>query len=383
MKFIILWLDALSPEKITPEITPFIYQLTKKYSFGIHKPVFGYSSVGAAFFSGLLPKESNQLYLYWKRKKFGNWLISFLPKKIASFAWLLKRFVMKKTFLARLIDKRILSLFSLSQDHYYHHPNCFPRKTIFGYILEKKLSYFDYNWPYQVINGCLKYTLFDKNNDQSAVEKFLKIAEKGNFNWLFFHLYELDKIGHKFGPDSREFKNHLRKVDSFVKVIFEKIITEKDLFLLWSDHGMLPVKRSIDIEKEISMYEKLSYFLDSTTARFWFSNKLVKEKVLKKISDLNCGQWISEKEAKRLSIDFSHSYYGESLFVINPGTIISPNFFQKDLVKGMHGYGSNLGEEKGFYLTNIRGGLKRELSTEKLFKIMLGGLNLFKSGNNS
>jgi predicted AlkP superfamily pyrophosphatase or phosphodiesterase len=374
MKLISLWLDAISPDKISKEKTPFLDSLSRKSNLGVHLPVFGFTSLGAAFYTGGSPVETNQFCLFWRQKDFLNQFLSYCPNFLVNGLFNLKRVLLGKTFLAKIPDKRLLTNFSLAQNYYYNHPRSLSGKTLLEYLREKKIQYLDYNWPYLVRNGRLSYEILVKQNDEDHVSRFVKLAKASEYQVLFLHLYDLDKIGHQFGPDSKEYLSCLRKVDSLVKQIFDSLIGPGDKFLIWSDHGMLKVKKLINLEKILPPQRGYVYFLDSTMARFWFSNQGTKTKVLRTLKSLSDGNLLSQEEKRHFKINFGHSKYGEEIFLCHPGVLILPNFFQKRPIKGMHGYDGRLKSERGFFMTNIQTG-KKSLGTQGIFSLIYNNLN--------
>lgn len=55
---------------------------------------------------------------------------------------------------------------------------------------------------------------------------------------------------------------------------------------------------------------------------------------------LGHGRTLSDEERRRLHVDFSDNRYGDILFWLDKGCVISPSFFQRSTgdLKGMHGY---------------------------------------------
>jgi hypothetical protein len=78
-------------------------------------------------------------------------------------------------------------------------------------------------------------------------------------------------------------------------------------------------------------------FLDLTTARFWFNNYSAKEKAIKILKKLRQGNILDERLANKLDV-FVNNEIGEAVFLLNPGYILLPNYFQKGNIKAMHVY---------------------------------------------
>jgi hypothetical protein len=128
----------------------------------------------------------------------------------------------------------------------------------------------------------------------------------------------------------KNFESLINKISSFTN--YESTI------IVNGDHGMSKIEFHLDVDKYInSNYQintsKIECFYDSTLARFW-SDDVDVLKNLKKDPVLNSqGSFIYEDSSKKFK-----KLYGDVIWCINDGGLIYPNFFQKSLVKGMHGY---------------------------------------------
>ena len=59
------------------------------------------------------------------------------------------------------------------------------------------------------------------------------------------------------------------------------------------------------------------------------------------------------------------------IFLVNTGVLIFPDFWNENIVKGMHGYDGKHQDMKAFYLLN-ENGKKEDLKVEELHKILNG-----------
>lgn len=317
MKTLILWIDAINKNFITEETMPFLSNLVEKYGVGELKQSFGYTSIAASFYTGLHPNKHNQFTLY-KRGRSG--LLKVLPKKIASF---------------------------LSQKRYYRE-NSLGVKSIFDYLRENNLRFLYYNWPI-IVSDKIRLS-FNRNNDKSKVDKFLKLCKR-DYDIYFLHLWDMDKCGHKYGTNSLNYKLKLREQDYLIKKVLSKFDLENDNIVIWSDHGMVNVNKTLDLESQLPNKKGYSYFLDSTMGRFWFENEKIKEEILDILKKVEDGHLLTEKEKKDWHIDLLKGY-GDKIFLVNPGVIIIPNFFQNNMARGMHGYNLSNKNELGIFIIN-------------------------------
>jgi len=377
MKTLILWLDALKKEDITPKETPFLYSFGQKYGIGRHKQVFGYNSVPASFMTGVYPKTHNQFTLYWydPLQTTKNPLLNLFPPKIVSYYFNLQRFIKGEDFFAPLIRSG-QAVFSLAQKKFYHHQNALAVPTLFNLLDKKGFHFLAYNWPLLATNNGSKLTPFVKGNDGSKAGKFLSLIKNQSFDLYFLHLWDLDKAGHCFGPRAEETKKVLRQQDYLAEKIINHFSLEKDLILIWSDHGMVEVKGFVDLQEYLPENGKgFLYFLDSTMARFWFKDRGVKKRVMKALSGIKKGHFLTVDELEKFKVDFSHQKYGEEIFLLKQGFVFRPNFFQgKGLVKGMHGYDLSDSNEWGMFILNRD--CRKPAKTVDFLPTILAALNL-------
>ncbi len=160
----------------------------------------------------------------------------------------------------------------------------------------------------------------------------------------------LDQIGHTYGTESKEISEEVKKID--------KIVSRKKFDIILSDHGM------IDVKKTIKVPLTKDCFIDSDMARYW-GDKTELEKI-KKDLPLQDGK----------ILDWPNKSYGDLIFLVDPGILISPNYwYGKNLVRGMHGYDGKHEEMKGIYIIKKKGE-RKDICVEELhkkFKEMLNG----------
>jgi len=98
----------------------------------------------------------------------------------------------------------------------------------------------------------------------------------------------------------------------------------------------------VDVEKIIlstglEPFQDFGMFLDSTVARIWGKQENV-QTIRRALTGLEFGRVLSQAERAAYHIP-SSPRWGELIFLVNPGYVISPNFFEKSSqVRAMHGY---------------------------------------------
>jgi predicted AlkP superfamily pyrophosphatase or phosphodiesterase len=154
---------------------------------------------------------------------------------------------------------------------------------------------------------------------------------------------ELDKIGHKYGTESKEIIREIKKID--------KKISKMQFDIILSDHGMA------DIKETISVPETERCILDSDMARYWGNKEELKE--IKKKLPLKYGSILNWHDKR----------FGDLIFLADTEVLISPNYWQGDKkIKAMHGYDGKNKEMKAFYIIKDNG-KRKNLKVEELHKI--------------
>jgi predicted AlkP superfamily pyrophosphatase or phosphodiesterase len=377
-KTLILWIDACRYDYIRQ--MPFLSSLAQKGNFSYLKPVFGYNSILASFMTGLYPVSHGQFTAYClddtKPKVGQDRILKFLPDFIASYYFNLRRYLQRNDFFVPYVPYKYSKNFNIAQDKFYHHPNLYLTKTLLDILDDNKLKFIFYNWPFIYKNkGSTELIPSFRNKDVCRVKYFCKSINKKDFDVYFLHLWDLDKYGHQLGPDFHQMAGKLKEEDKLIKEVLKNFSWEKDNIIIWSDHGMLPLVRSIDIMSRLPISSQYSFFIDSTMVRFWFNDSQIKNQVLDILNKFSSyGHLLSEEEKDSFKINFSDTKFGEEIFLVNPGVLILPNFFQQNLIKGMHGYNLSDKNEWGIYISNCS--IVDKIEVVNLLSIILRILNI-------
>jgi len=347
---VMIQVDALRHDYITNEDSPFLFALQQKGVKGSLIPTFGFEP-DAAYFAGLYPDETDRGSHYWfdpensafKFTKF--WLrgvkhLPELPELVTrkAISCLAQRSSVHSAVRCRASTGRI-PFYLL---HYFDFPvKRFPfeenfisgKETIFDILRKRKTPWFFHGSPSHYVNSEL-------------VLQRVRNELRSPCAFVFLHVGDLDGVGHRYGPDSVERKDALRKTDARIAEIYEIIkgrFSDVHLLIL-GDHGMVKVSQKADVWSGLNKLELITgkdyiYFLDSTMARFWFFNDKAKRQVMNFLENMTEGHVLTEEEKMRYHINYSHNKFGDVVFLANPGVLIYPNFFQYyHPVKGAHGY---------------------------------------------
>lgn len=225
---------------------------------------------------------------------------------------------------------RQLARMSASLKSNLFEPGCFGRtRSLFDILGENGISfqYFDHG-------------IFD--SDLGVFRRAVALEE--DYEVVVVRFLDLDSASHAHGLGARNMLHSLRCTDTYVgRIVSNWRRRWPDLAVLcFADHGMIPVMHSVDVLRLVNAtglrpMHDFGLFLDSTMARFW-ANDTTMPKIRRVLETLDCGRILSETDKLHYRIPPSRSW-GDLIFLMNPGFVISPNFFDRSgVVRAMHGY---------------------------------------------
>jgi len=251
------------------------------------------------------------------------------------------------------IPLELLPDFALVEQHAPWDPRVGYR-SLFMELQDRGDEWFACGWPET-------NTLLDHSDRGLVTETLAHVRPPCRFAYL--HLQELDAIGHAHGPESAELHRALAHTDALLAELIDQLerrFDEVDI-VLFGDHGMVPVTGTTDVwsaltAAPIDLSRDISFFLDSTMARFWFKNRCARRHVVDALSSL-AGRVLDDRDLERLDLARCDRRNGELYFLAHPGVLILPNFFQRSgrPVKGMHGYDPDCPDNQGYFLSRIGG----------------------------
>jgi len=356
---VLLQVDAFRHDYLEKNSTPFLYSLFKDSGSGVLKPTFGFEP-DAAYIAGLYPDEADGGAQFWFDADMSPFKIfQYAPKVLSNLPHIpdrvLRKIIQKlvgkycdaPTFSTASVPLHLLHNFSFPMQHRMHHPNFCASKSIFDLLREQNKK-----WLFHC-NPDFKVSL-------EAVIQRVKTDLLPPIEFSFFLIGDLDRIGHRYGPESKELKEELMKIDIGLNTIlnFAKERFDEVNFMVIGDHGMVQVNETLDVQNIISrlpndVLKNCHYFLDSTMARFWFTTEKAKEAVVSILNGIECGHMISQEEKDRYHLNYKHNKFGDLIFIVNPGVLIHPSFYgTRTPVKGMHGYLPEISGQQSLWLLN-------------------------------
>jgi hypothetical protein len=223
-------------------------------------------------------------------------------------------------------------------------------------------------------NWIEKYDVYDKGGVVGAPSIFDILAEKGipyrvytyrrltdveilrsaredmqsrRADFFFLYLSEIDHFLHFHVTDTHRVANRLAWYDAELHTLYEEAleIDPEMTFAVFSDHGMTPVSHRYDLVKDVdalgfAMPQDYLAMYDSTMARFWFFKERARSEIVSCLRTLCCGRLLPDEELRRLGVMFPDRRYGEAIFLLHPGWLLSQSHLNGNGWNpvGMHGY---------------------------------------------
>jgi len=386
MEIMTVFIDGLKPESI--KHMDFMSTFSSK---GRIKTELGYSNpCHASMYSGVYPNK----HLYWFIWKYSpntspfKWLNSMkmmndsenIILKYGAFK-LSKIFSSKKVtsyfgiqFLPK-IPLKVWPNFDVTEKKYWTEDNYIKNYPTIFEILRH------YEKPFQVVG--LKG---DLSKSSVLVEKHQPMSTESQ--WLYYFIGDIDPMSHKYGQNSPVTIAQLKKIDQILErkyKLFENDATDP-VFMLFSDHGHINVKKEISMHLIFSKYNKrladYVHFIDANYIRFWFRSDYEEKEVRNILSDLNdIGFILTEKKLQNYNINMPDNRYGDLVFYLDAPYIFGPSeFYIKSKkfgsrVASMHGYLPDYTESDGVIISN-RGIIRNEIKLEDITPTIISGLEI-------
>jgi predicted AlkP superfamily pyrophosphatase or phosphodiesterase len=371
--------DALRPDFIDKEMTPFLYKLANTCTSMEIETVLGYSDViDATIFTGTYPN----IHGYWMKyyydptnSPFNSYIfwplriIDYIPSPFIrsginyvlynSFYRLLSRKLGYNELASFNIPYYLLHNFSITLRKSMMEENAFKIPTIFDVLrAENKKFYYSHGI-------------------KSETFQTLKEVDLG-----IIYLSDIDFWAHLFGISSSRFEKALSKLDKKVESIFKSSIENNPdtIFIVFSDHGMANVNELLNFKELLEnkdFCDRYMMVLDGTMIRFWYFDENIKSKIRSYFLEKEYGHFLSANEKEDLRINFSHNKWGDDIFLLDQGFAIYPNFMSWAKPKAMHAYHPKYKEQKGSFI--LYGKKCKKLDSINLVDIMptiLDSLNL-------
>jgi hypothetical protein len=326
------------------------------------RTVLGYSS-GAipSILTGKQPREHGQwnlLFLSPSSSPF-RWIksLTLLPDICLENKWtrrliniLTRRFAKHEGYFSSYgLPTRFLPMFDLvEKKNIYRADGISGNVTIFDFWENENIPYESYSY----------HTATDKK----IIQELKANIQKEKNSVYFAYLAEIDAVLHEHCKEEVYISNVFRRYEKWIREVIETAKHHYDevSFFVFSDHGMTPVTRSVNLRalaesSGLSLGKDYLAVYDSTMGRFWSLSENASGILSKALRTCLDGHLIEPHEKSELGIDFDNNKYGDLIFLLDPGLVISPNFISSYMPQGMHGFHPDDPFSDGCYMSNVNG----------------------------
>ena len=202
---------------------------------------------------------------------------------------------------------------------------------------------------------------YHDSDDVEILSRARQDIEAGTATLFFLYLSEVDAFLHHHVEDDGPLKEKFAVYETGLRTLLAAA-RQRDPgagFTLFSDHGMAPVRRHHDLARDIEALglrvpdDYLAVY-DSTMARFWFFSPEARPPIVERLGSLSCGRVLADDERQALGICFADRRYGDLVFLLDPGWLVSSSDFNTRgwMPAGMHGYHPDDPHSDAIFLSN-------------------------------
>jgi len=204
------------------------------------------------------------------------------------------------------------------------------------------------------------YTYHD-GSDAEILSHARHDIESGRATLFFVYLSEIDAFLHRHVEDDAPLKDKFATYETDLRELLATARRRDPQagLTLFSDHGMTPVRSHYDLARDVEalglrMPDDYLAVYDSTMARFWFFSERARALVVERLASVTCGRVLSDEEQTELGIGFGDRRYGDLVFLLEPGWLVSSSDFNAPgwLPAGMHGYHPDDPSSDAIFLSN-------------------------------
>ena len=170
-----------------------------------------------------------------------------------------------------------------------------------------------------------------------------KAIENGK-NFLFVYTASFDGVLHDKVGNTAAVQEKLDEIKQQVESLYRKAAeyAENVHFTIISDHGMTPLKGTLDIMKAVEnsglvFGKDYGACFDSTMARFYYLTEKSKS-VIPNLMKQFQGHFLSKDEEIKYGIYRSDHIFGDAIFLLDAGIQIAPSDMGDKPLNGMHGF---------------------------------------------
>jgi hypothetical protein len=125
------------------------------------------------------------------------------------------------------------------------------------------------------------------------------------------------------------------RIDAFLRRLHDRCETDGWALLIVSDHGHEPIRSSHDLRKDLAALGvpagDYSYFLEVSSARFWFHTDEARDRILDLIRKIPHVEVLRYDAMARHGLPLRDARYGEAFIYLDPGHVFFPHDFHHPL----------------------------------------------------
>jgi len=182
---------------------------------------------------------------------------------------------------------------------------------------------------------------YEDGSDEQLLSKLEDDLKHRLASFYFVYLAEVDAYLHDHADDAKAVVDFLCKYDRALRRTLTVARQQYDhcAFHVFSDHGMAPTRKTIDLQERVGCAAQDSLVLiDSTMARFWFSSSAARIATMGALPDTDDGRWLDEDELRSLGAWFDDARFGEGIYLLSEGVVFEPSHMGARAPRGMHGF---------------------------------------------
>ena len=192
------------------------------------------------------------------------------------------------------------------------------------------------------------YHITDWRQGEAAAFPAAEAALRAGARFLFVYAADLDAIRHDeaLNPNSprvaAKLADYRRRLESLAATLAATGRTGR--LTVFSDHGMTPLVRTIDLKSAVErtgLVFGVDYgcCYDSTLFRVTYLEPAARARIEQALAPFaGDGHWLTEDEERRYGIYRADRFFGDAIFLVNPGVQIVPSDMTLRPLDGMHGY---------------------------------------------
>lgn len=351
--------------------------------------VFGYSSACVpSILSGRWPDEHrNWCYFVYDPQnspfKSLRWL-RWLPSKITSrriFRRWLSKFVKAQLSFRGYFDLynipfKHIALYDFSEKKSPLQPGGMNRgPNIFDFLQSRKIAY---------------HVSAPQRTEQQNLNALIGDIRRESIDFAFLYWPALDGLLHSVGNQSPLVPEKLRGYEKWIRELMDAAESHYDEVRLYifSDHGMANCDLLLDLKSKIDPLpfrfgKDYAVVYDSTMARFWFFNDRAREEISAALNKVPQGRILPDSELKEMRAYFPDNYFGELIFLVEEGVLITPSHMGERPIRGMHGYHPQARQSYAMLCTNQADIPENVAGITDIFQLMVRDAEFAAAQNSS